>query len=152
MYELIGFAVFCLIGFGVWQGLAFLKGIYEERVPDKVQDPIYKTLKDLPKLVWEWGISIVFWSSVGAVLLQLVLTPFGLQSILPPAAWAPLVFMVIVMLMIFNFWDTPHRTKEPPKARGRNLKSSLQSPAVKPAKSSPSQKRGRTIRTYRDVR
>jgi hypothetical protein len=152
MFEIAGLIVFLIVGLAIWRAIVFLNGLYEDHVPDSYQERIYKTSKDLPKIVWAWFIGLVFWASAGAVLLQFALGLFGVEELLPSTSWAPGIFFLLLLAILFHFWETPHRTKGPSKARGRNLKSSHQSPAIKPSKVSPSQKRGRTIRTYRDLR
>jgi len=152
MFKIVGLIVFFGVGLAMWRAIVFLNSFYEEHVPDKFQDRIYKTSKDLPKIVWAWFVSVIFWTSAGAVLLHFVFGLFGLESILPSASWAPAILVPLLFAILFHFWESPHRTAEPSKSRGRNLKSSHQPTSTKPTKSSPSQKRGRTIRTYRDLR
>lgn len=151
MFEIAGLIVFLGVGLGVWRAIVSLNSLYEEHVPDKVQEQIYKTSKDLPKIVWAWSIGLIFWASAGAVLLQFVLGLFGVEKLLPSAAWAPGIFFPLLMAILFHFWETPHRTKDSFKARGRKMQPSVDSANKKTTPATSSAKRGRTIRSYRDI-
>lgn len=154
-----GLALFCLIGIAAWQLVRRIFNVYEENTPEGVQTAVYKVAKDFPKIVLGLGISIAFWWALGAVLIWPIATALGVARYLPSARFAPMVLFVIGMLVLHEFWNTPHRPKETIQRRGRQLVPPKGSqPRHKPSSSSaparPSRpaSRGRTIRTYRNLR
>lgn len=152
-------ALLCFVGIAAWQLVRRIVTAYEENAPEGVQTAVYKVAKDFPKLVVGLGISIAFWWALGAILMWPIATALGVARYLPSAKFAPLVLFVIGMLVLHEFWNTPHRPKETIKPRGRRLvppessksrhKPSISSAPARPSKAAP---RGRTIRTYRNLR
>jgi hypothetical protein len=140
--------LFCAIGFSIWIGVQKLYAIYEERTPQAVQENFYWLTKNLPQLVFDGVFSLVFWSGLGAAALRIVLLPFGADRFLPDVSWASSVVIGVIVLFVMSFWSTPERSKAPPP-RGRDLKKGAGKPLQEKTKT-PS--RGRTIRSYQDIR
>lgn len=151
MFEIAGLIVSLGVGLSLWRTILFLYSLYEEHVPDTVQERIYKTSKDLPKILWAWCVGLVFWTSAGAVLVRLMFSLFGFEGSLRSAAWAPGIFFPLLMSILFQFWETPPRTKDSFKARGRKMQPSVDSVNKKNTPPTSSEKRGRTIRSYHDI-
>lgn len=151
MFNIAALIVFLGVGLALWRAIVFLNTLYEEHVPDKYQERIYKTSKDLPKIVWAWTMTVVFWTSAGAMLLHITLGMFGGEKFLPATSWAPGIFFPLLLAIVCHFWESPHRAGLPAKSRGRKLLSSVDSSKKKPSPVTPS-KRGRTIRSYRDIK
>lgn len=148
MAILVFTVLFCAIGFSLWLGILRLHAIYAERTPQTIQDGIYTTLKDLPRLVFDGLFSLVIWSALGAAALRILLLPFGADRFLPDVSWASTVVIGTIVLFALSFWSSPERLKAPPP-RGRDLKKGAGKPLQEKTKT-PS--RGRTIRSYQDIR
>ncbi len=150
MATLIVTVLFCALGFSLWLGFLRLHAIYEERTPRAIQDTVYEVTKHLPTLLFNGVFSLVFWSGLGAVAVRLVLIPFGADRFLPDVSWAPGVVIGTLVLFVVSYWASPERSKAPPP-RGRDLKKpQAAGNALRANAKTPS--RGRTIRSYQDIR
>jgi hypothetical protein len=150
MSQYIGLILFCGIGYAVWKGMLNVAAVYEKRVPNDIQDRIYRISKDFPQLVLDWVLSILFWTAIGAILPWLILEPLGFAAFLPSVKLALMFLTWLLISFLIHFWSTPHRLKDSPPMRGRELKKSLKSAPKSTV--SPSVGRGRTIRSYRELR
>lgn len=149
MVQIIALAVYCGIGLVIWLGILRLVHFYKQRAPENVQDRIYRVGKNLPATLINLAVSVLFWSEIGVLLLSAVLGIFGAEGMLPIAPWEPLMVILIPIMLLINFWAAPEQVKDKP-ARGRKLREFLDESPKKP-NPQPSAKRGRTIRSYRDL-
>lgn len=154
MAAYVALAAFGGVGFAAWIGIVKLWELYEERTPPHVQTHIYTTAKNLPRNIADIVLSCILWCGLGAMLLRLVLGLVGLDSYLPSTSWAPGVVAFFVAASLLVFWGGPERT-EPIQPRGRGLtrdakNNSTTSAARKKTPAAPT--RGRTIRSYHDIK
>jgi hypothetical protein len=143
-------AVCCGLGFLCWLGIIRLAGSYEDRVPERIQEKVYKLAKNFPEIVIDLIVSLVFWGGLGSVLLGLLLYLFGAAEFLPFLEIGRGIVFPLLALFVIHFWSTPERIKAP-KPRGRTLR---ERPGAAPKQTTPSPQgpRGRTIRSYRDIK
>ncbi|MEX2317309.1 MAG: hypothetical protein WD669_09170 [Pirellulales bacterium] len=154
MSDYLPLIVFAVAGFSVWFGIVKLWTIYEERAPLAIQEWLYKRAKNLPGDAIDLVLSCLFWSGLGALPLRVVLGLVGLDDWLPDTSWALPVVAFFFFGALLSFWDSPARKKEA-QPRGRGLGPSAQKPAPPGANrhaNAPSNTRGRTIRSYQDIK
>ena len=151
MFEVAGLVIFFVAGYAAWKVVATIFCVCKERVAQSVQDRILKTLKALPRTLLDIFLVFIFLSSVGAVLLQLALRPLGLATLLPAARWAPIVLALLAWGVICHFFDSAGDTNDPPQSRGRDVGKSHDDPIRKQSNPHAQEKRGRVIRSYRDL-
>ena len=137
------------LDYSLWLGVLRLHVIYEERTPRTIQDTVYEVAKHLPRLVFDGLFSLVVWSATRSGRSnEFSFFPFGADRFLPDVSWAPSVVIGTLALFALSFWSTPERLKAPPP-RGGILRTGAGKPLQEKTKT-PS--RGRTIRSYQDIR
>jgi len=152
MYLLL--AGFGAVGFAVWIGILKLWEFYEQQTPPEIQTRLHTTAKNLPRDAFNLVAACLFWLSLGALLVQFTLGCFGLDGWLPNTSWALSVVTFFIIGGLINFWEEPGRS-DPIKPRGRALDRKGEKKGAKqtsrPAKPTDTT-RGRTIRSYHDIR
>lgn len=148
---LVGFAA---VGFAVWIGILKLWALYEKWTPPTVQTRLYTTAKNLPRDAFNLIFSCLVWASLGALLLRFVFGLVGLDVWLPSTSWAAPVVAFFIYCALLSFWDSPARS-EPIQPRGRGLRRDGQkqtAPHTSRPATPPGNVRGRTIRSYHDIK
>jgi hypothetical protein len=152
MYLLL--AGFIGVGFAVWIGILKLWEFYEERTPPDVQVRLHTTAKNLPRDAFNLVASCALWSGLGALLIRFLLGLVGLDAWLPDTPWALPVVMFFVIGGLMHFWDGP-APSDPIQPRGRSLnpkENKKRTPHASPAAKGAGATRGRTIRSYHDIK
>ncbi|MDX1964985.1 MAG: hypothetical protein SFX18_17690 [Pirellulales bacterium] len=146
-------AGFVALGFIIWIGLLKLWNFYEERTPTTIQRRIYTTAKNLPRDVFNLVVSSVLWSGLGALALQFLFGLVGLAGWLPNTSWALPVIVFFILGALFSFWEEPARSEEvQPRGRGFNNNRLGSGPRSSPPATTAGNVRGRTIRTYHEIK
>ncbi len=142
--------VYCGLGYLIWMGIVRLARLYEDCVPEVAQEKLYHVAKNFPSLVIDLALSLLFWSGLGSLLLGAIFAPFGARGFLPFSGLGLVAVPLILILFVHFFWSSPARTKTP-EPRGRSLR---ERPGATPKQTTPAPQgpRGRTIRTYRDIK
>lgn len=154
MTQYLLLVLFVAVGFVVWIGILKLWAFYEERTPPGIQLRLYTTAKNLPRDAFNLVTSCLLWSGLGALLLRLVLGLVGLDGWLPSTPWALPVVAFFVFGGLLIFWDGP-APSEPVEPRGRGLSRKGEkkgSPNTSRPATATGNTRGRTIRSYHDIK
>jgi len=154
MSQYLLLVMFVAVGFAVWIGILKLWAFYEERTPPTIQVRLYKRAKNFPRYAFNLIFSCLLWSGLGALILRIVFGLFGLEGWLPSTPWALPVVAFFVMGGLFTFWDGPAPT-DPIEPRGRGLgRNGEKKMSPKPSRpaTAAGTTRGRTIRSYHDIK
>ena len=154
MIEYIPLVGFTALGFAVWIGILKLWTLYEERTPPAIQTRLYTRAKNLPRDVLNLILSCLIWAGMGALLLRFVLGLVGLDGWLPSTPWALPVIYFFVFGGLYAFWESPAPSERiQPRGRGLGHKAENKaSPRTSRPTTTAGNTRGRTIRSYHDIK
>lgn len=152
--ELLVWGLCPIVGIGVWRLWTRLSANAFERISPERQDSLRSTAKNLPAIVFNWGVKIVFVMALGASVIHYVAFWPLLETFRHATAWAPKVIATIAAYWLCDFWSSPELpTISAPRGRSLNPPAKLakrQSTPPKKKQQTTAPRRGRVIRTFRE--
>lgn len=151
--ELLVWGLCPIVGIGVWRLWSRLSADAFTRISPERQDSLRSTAKNLPAIIFNWGVKIVFVMALGAsVIHYAAFWPF-LETFKHATEWGPKVIATIAAYWLCDFWSSPELPSIS-APRGRSLKPpaklTKRQSAPRKNQSLASPRRGRVIRTFRE--
>lgn len=152
MFIFLLLTMFIAVGFAVWIGILRLWQFYEQRTPPHIKLRVHSTAKNLPSYTFNLVACLLLWLGLGAMFVRFVLDLIGLEDCLPSTSGASGLVMFFVISWLVAFWEGSSPS-DPIEPRGRRLLDD-EKKGYTPQASSPEKgaARGRTIRSYRNVK
>lgn len=151
--ELLAWGLCPIIGIGVWRLWSRWSADAFGRISPQRQDSLRHTAKNLPTIVVNWGVKIVFFMSLGASVIHYAAFLPLLATFSRATEWGPKVVAFIAVYWLCDFWSSPEAPlSTAPRGRSLQPPAKLTKRHSAPPKKQPvaQQRRGRVIRTFRE--
>lgn len=151
--ELLVWGLCPIVGIGVWRLWSRFSADAFDRISPEWQDSLHSTAKNLPAIIFNWGVKIVFVMALGAsVIHYAAFWPF-LETFKHATEWGPKGIATIAAYWLCDFWSSPAlSTISAPRGRSLKPPAKLAKRRSAPRKKEPlaARRRGRVIRTFRE--